>query len=357
MNKKAIVIASTLLFSSFMTQTQAQQVYGGGRTLAAQTWEIENQCNLVTEKDQYKLLIAATMIDDVATVEVLLKNYCYDLSYFKKHNMATLPIFGVKSLEMLNLLTTYFDFSEATYSGLKMDPLMAHYIQPTFLTPVEEQISSVKDIKEAYKKMNIPFLYNQSDEQIASNLRFKMIVNKDKIFNALLEKSIESQKEKEQKKKIYAHYDRNGNEILHYIIYMGDVVTLEKLLNEPAYNLAKKTRLISPNSKLSPLSLVFNIKQVYKNPETQQKLVSRINDLVLSEVLHSKMFLKQPNLYGNTIFQLSYIMRDRNPDFYLKLRAMFPKEEYIPKDPKVAREAYLKDSDLFGIVKKWILED
>ncbi len=358
MKKKAILIASSLLFSAIGNQSFAQQVYGGGRMISSKTIEIEPQCNLVTEKEQYQMLIAAIMIDDVPTVEVLLKNYCYDLSYFKKHNMATQPIFGVASVEMFNLLANYFDFSDATYSGLQLDPLMAHYIQPIFLTPIQEQISSIKDIRAVYKKMNLPFAYkSQSDEQIASTLRFKLIINKDRIVNALLERDLELQKEKD-KKKIYTHYDKNGSEILHYIIYMGDVNTLQKFLNEPAYNLAKKTRLISSNnSKLSPLSLVFNIKQVYKNPEAQKILVAQINDLLLNEITHSKTFLKTPNLYGNTIFQLAYIMRDKNPDFYVKLRTMFPKEDYVPKDPKTVREQYMKDSDLFSIVKKWTQED
>ncbi len=356
MKKKAILLASTLLFAGLTTQSYAQQLYGGGRTLNNQAWEIETQCNLVTEKEQYMLLIAATMMDDVPTVEVLLKNYCYDLSYFKKHKISTLPIFEAKSIDMVNLLHTYFDFSDATYTGLKLDPLLTHYIQPTFLTTPEEQLKLVKQAREFYQKMKFPFFDKKSDQDIVSSLRFKLILNKDKIVNALLERDIELQKEKD-KKKIYTHYDRNGNEILHYIIYMGDIKNLERFLNEPAYNLAKKTRLIAPNSKLSPLSLAFNIKQVYKNPETQRALVSNINDLLLNEINHSKMFLKQPNLYGNTIFQFAYIMRDKNPDFYIKLRAMFPKEDYIPKDPKVARDNFAKDSDLFAIVKQWIQEE
>ncbi len=356
MNKKAMLTATALLLSGMATQSFAQQLYGGGRTLNSQAFEIETQCNLVTEKDQYMLLIAATMVDDIPTVEVLLKNYCYDLSYFKKHKMSTLPIFEAKSIEMINLLNTYFDFGDSTYTGLKLDPLLTHYIQPTFLTTYEEQLKLVKQAREMYKKMKFPFFDKMKDEDIVSNLRFKLILNKEKILDALLTKDIELQKEKD-KRKVYAHLDKNGNEILHYIIYMGDLKMLQRILDEPAYNLGKKTRLISPNSTLSPLSLAFNIKQVYKNPESQKVLVSKINDLLLNEVLHSKMFLKTPNLYGNTIFQFSYVMRDKNPDFYLKLRNMFPKENYVPKEPQKTREQFLKDADLFSVVKQWINED
>ena len=349
MLKKTIITSSILTSSLFVSSAIAQQqIYNTNNLNNNSKIELKDKCNSVTDKENYMLLIAATKLDDISTAKFFLKNYCYELDFFKKNDLETLPIYEARSLEITKLLTEHFDFNGSTNTYLKFNPLLSHYIKPILLIDKTLQEKEIKEMKELYAKLQIQFPYKDNDETLVSKLTAKTLEDKEKIFNFLLEKDIQQQK---QTKKFYTHYEKNGLELLHYVIHSNDSKTLERLLKEPQYNISKKIRLVNGNNSISPISLVFNMK---KTNTIGEDSTIKINDLILEEIKNSKLFLRQRNLYGNNFFQFAHIMRENNPDFYVKLKTMFPNENYNPENSQQTKDKFLKESNLFEKAKIFI---
>ncbi len=309
-------------------------------------------CKPAVQKEQYEMLMAALFVDDTATVSKLVAQNCYTFEYFKKFNLEQLGIFSARSKEMLEILEPHFEFFGERYTSMGFDTLTYYAIQKEIYKTVTLS-EDIKALRSIYKKFGNTSLDKVTDQQIAAINDERAASNRDEMVSYLFD--LQSKK---GKNKVLPPTDVFGNEIMHYLVLMGDVKHLEKTLNSSTSGTVRKTRLLRVNihEKLAPISMVFNIKQVYKDQAQQDALVAKINDLMLNELKNSRPFLNRLYVYENNFFALAEIMKDKNPDFYNKLKALYPNEKYTPVKAEEARKYYLEKSNFLKVAEKWMLD-
>lgn len=307
-------------------------------------------CQPTTDKRKYQTFEATLLIDDIATTKKLLSQYCFKAEDFSKHQVQQKTAYYARSKEMLELLSNNFDILNAPrYSDMKLDTMMFYTIQPEILYNTSTLAEDLKEIKKMYKETNNTNLDKLSDKELIDIYNERMVKNKEAMLDFLFELQASKGKSKGS-----PNVDVNGNELLHYLVVLGEYKYADMLLKSYSSPILRKSRVLKTSTlvKLTPLTLAFNIKTVNSDKEKQEALVAKINDLLLADLKYSKPFLAQILYYNNNVFQLAEIMKDKNPDLYQKLKAMYPKENYVPINPVETRKKYLEDSNLIGIAKK-----
>lgn len=333
-NKKQLI---TLIASAFISTVALAQSQSG-------------TCQPTNDKRKYQNFEATLLIDDVQTTKKMLTQYCFKAEDFSKHQVQQKTAYYARSKEMLELLAANFDILNAPgYSNMKLDTMMFYAIQPEIFYNTSTIAEDLKEIKKMYKESGNTNLDKLSDKELLDIYNERMVKNKEAMLDFLFE--LQATK---GKPKATPNVDVNGNDLLHYLVVLGEAKYIEQVLKGYNSPILRKGRVLRTSTlvKLAPITLAFNIKTVHSDKEKQEALVAKINDLLLADLKHSKPFLAQIIYYNNNVFQLAEIMKDKNPDFYQKLKAMYPKENYVPFQPTETRKKYLEDSNLISIAKK-----
>ena len=298
-------------------------------------------CTTAPSPNDYLALDAATALDQPNLVDKLFSTYCYDANRIDYTALGKeAPIFFTTSPAMLSYyIRKSRDITDFKTQHTQLDILSKLLVQP-YTTYQEATPSEKRDIINFLKKYSpdANLTWFNSDFQTIENPkdRYKkpsVLANNQAMIKVLLPIYV---------KKLTFPQDFKGNDALTYAVLTNNYEVVQTLSNDNTIFYRRN------KDGFSLFHLAFAKHKFAGDPKVGEENLKRINDIIVKN--YKSNYAQYLNIQNVPFYNFIEIMKDNNPDLYIKLKnkVKFDNNENFVSKNASNKEYYDKAMDYFS---------